>query len=90
MKKSLAIKISGLVQGVGFRYACLRKAQELDVCGWVRNDPDGSVSMVAEGNSEDVEEFVNWCRRGSYSASVERVEAKKIPESNFKDFSARA
>lgn len=89
MKKSLAIKIFGSVQGVGFRYAAVRRARALNVTGWVRNDPDGGVSMVAEGGSGDVDELVKWCQHGPHYAFLKRIEIKKIPEPNFKDFSAR-
>lgn len=84
--KALEIKISGAVQGVGFRYAAVRKAKELGVAGWARNDPDGGVSILVEGEAENVDEFVDWCRHGPAFASVARVEVKNVPASGLKDF----
>jgi acylphosphatase len=50
---------SGRVQGVGFRYSVQRLAENLPVAGFVRNLPDGTVEVVAEGLSEDVERFLS-------------------------------
>jgi acylphosphatase len=66
--------IYGFVQGVGFRYAVERAAQSRGVSGWVRNRPDGAVEAVFEGEPEDVESLVDFCRRGPRGAHVERVD----------------
>ena len=52
------ISFSGRVQGVGFRYTTCRVAERLDVAGWVRNEPDGTVRCVAEGAADELERFV--------------------------------
>jgi acylphosphatase len=65
--------IRGRVQGVGYRDAAVQAAFELDVCGWVRNRPDGSVEAMAQGEPEAVERFVAWCRRGPPLARVADV-----------------
>ena len=52
------IRFSGRVQGVGFRWTTCRVAKGLDVSGWVRNEPDGSVRCVAEGEPEELDRFV--------------------------------
>jgi CBS domain-containing protein len=56
--------VSGLVQAVGFRYSLAGRAESLDVAGWVRNRPDGSVEAVLEGPVDEVESLVGWCRHG--------------------------
>jgi len=66
--------IHGFVQGVGFRFAVERAAQSRGVAGWVRNRPDGTVEAVFEGELEDVEALVDFCRDGPRGAEVERVE----------------
>jgi acylphosphatase len=48
----------GRVQGVGFRYTACRIADGFDVTGWVRNEPDGAVTCVAEGEEGEVERFL--------------------------------
>lgn len=65
--------ISGIVQGVSFRYYTVREAGRLGVHGWVRNLPTGEVEAVAEGPSGAVDEFVAWCRHGPPLARVDDV-----------------
>lgn len=72
--KRAHIIISGIVQGVGFRYHARSEALQLGIGGWVRNLPDGSVEAVAEGEGESVDAFVKWCRVGPPSAMVSGVQ----------------
>ena len=65
--------IYGRVQGVGFRFGVERAANTRSVAGWVRNRPDGTVEAVFEGELEDVEALVEFCRRGPRGSEVERV-----------------
>ncbi len=91
MEKDRAhLKITGRVQGVGFRNNTRRKAQELDVTGWVKNLADGSVEMVAEGNKEDIDELITWANTGPRLANVEDVEVdREEPKNEFDSFSIR-
>jgi len=66
-------RISGLVQGVNFRYYTYRTALSHGVTGWVRNLPDGAVEAVFEGPEESVKQVIDWCRQGPPSARVENV-----------------
>jgi len=68
--------VRGDVQGVGFRYFVQRKAQQLGVRGWVRNNPDGTVELVAEGNRDDLEQLQRAAEEGPRMAHVERVDAQ--------------
>jgi len=52
------IKFTGYVQGVGFRYKTQRVAGGFAITGWVRNEPDGSVRCIVEGDSDDLEQFI--------------------------------
>ena len=71
----------GFVQGVGFRFAIERAARLRGVSGWVRNRADGTVEAVFEGEREDVEALVDFCRQGPRGAEVERVDvAADSPE----------
>ena len=70
------VLIYGFVQGVGFRFAVEREALSRGVSGWVRNHPDGTVEAVFEGEPEDVESLVDFCRRGPRGAAVERVDVE--------------
>ena len=68
------VVVHGFVQGVGFRFAVERAARSRGVAGWVRNQPDGTVEAVFEGEPEDVAVLVGFCREGPRGAQVERVE----------------
>lgn len=65
--------IEGRVQGVWFRDSTRRQAVALGVTGWVRNRPDGSVEVVAEGPEESVRRLSAWCHHGPSAARVDRV-----------------
>ena len=82
------LKISGRVQGVGFRYSMSEEAERLGVTGWVRNRRDGTVEAVIDGAPDAVEGILAWARRGPRGASVTEVEVAEIPES-FERFEMR-
>jgi len=65
--------ISGIVQGVGYRYHCRRHAQGLGLVGWVRNLDDGRVEAVLQGTREQVESMIKWCYRGPSEAQVSDI-----------------
>jgi acylphosphatase len=65
--------ISGTVQGVFFRREVTRVARRIGVTGWVRNLPDGSVEVIAEGDTQKLDELVQFCRIGPSGARVKNV-----------------
>ena len=65
--------ISGIVQGVGYRYHCRRQARSLGLAGWVRNLPDGRVEALIQGTREQVEDLIKWCYRGPAEARVSDI-----------------
>jgi len=75
------IIVYGRVQGVFFRHNTKKIADKLNLKGWVRNNPDDTVEIVAEGNDDATDKFLNWCRKGPIGAKVETIEIK---EGNFK------
>jgi acylphosphatase len=76
MKARAHVWVEGCVQGVFFRYETSKVARNFNVNGWVRNLPDGRVEAVFEGEKENVEEMVEFCRRGPPGAQVNDVEVK--------------
>lgn len=71
--RRVRLRIRGRVQGVSFRYYARDVARRLQVTGWIRNREDGDVEAVAEGDDDDVEAFVSWCRGGPPGARVSDV-----------------
>lgn len=83
----LHLVIEGRVQGVGFRYFVAEQAQGLGVVGWVRNRWDGSVEVMAEGETEVLESFLAQVRRGPRSSYVSDVKISwEKPSGGFNDF----
>lgn len=68
--------IHGVVQGVGFRYFVIRRAQRLNLTGWVRNVGHDRVETVAEGLKDSLYAFLNELRVGPSSASVRKVDVQ--------------
>lgn len=73
-KARLSARITGRVQGVGFRNFTRRRARQLSVTGWVRNERDGSVRLEAEGPRQALDSLVDAVGRGPRAARVEDVE----------------
>ena len=74
------IVVSGRVQGVGYRISMREAANDRRVTGWVRNRRDGTVEAVVQGDDDDVERMIAWCRRGPPPARVATVttEARSV------------
>ena len=78
--------VHGRVQGVWFRDTCERVARSLGVKGWVRNLPDGSVQVVAEGEREVVDALLEWCHDGPSRANVTGVDVVDELPAGERDF----
>jgi acylphosphatase len=84
------LRISGRVQGVGFRYSALDEARRLGLTGWVRNTHDGAVELVAEGQREQLQRLVTWCHVGPRGALVTDVEERQLAHrGEFSEFRIR-
>lgn len=82
--------VSGFVQGVGYRYFAMKAAHQSGLTGWVRNLPDGSVQVVAEGKRSQLETFLNTLKRGPASSRVDFVRTAWHPaRSEFDRFEVR-
>jgi acylphosphatase len=89
-KQRLEAVVRGYVQGVGFRAYALRQARALGLTGWVRNDVDGSVHVVAEGDRRDLIALADRLGEGPSEAEVQDVELSWQPYSaGFRNFEVR-
>ena len=81
--------VSGDVQGVFFRDSCKRISEEAGVAGWARNNPDGRVEVVLEGELSAVRSVMDWCRTGPDMASVDSVHVDEEEPRGEDGFSIR-
>ena len=89
MLKSVKINIYGKVQGIGFRYSTLQKANELGITGFVKNRSDGSVYIEADGEPEILDKFILWCKKGPSLSYVDDVKVCDIPFNDYKCFGVK-
>lgn len=87
--KHLKISVKGKVQGVFFRASTKAVADQIGVKGYVMNRPDGTVYIEVEGQSFDLDMFLEWCQEGSDGADVVEVNVKEGEVIGFKDFEIR-
>ena len=77
MKVTKRLRISGLVQGVGFRASLADEARLRGLAGWVRNRSDGSVEALVHGDAQEIDALLAWARRGPRAARVDRVDVEE-------------
>ncbi len=78
MDGAIRLSVSGVVQGVGFRYFVKRSADALGLVGWVQNESDGTVSCEAEGDEGMLQEFVTLVRIGNSPSTVSGVKEQNL------------
>ncbi|MFP3223111.1 MAG: acylphosphatase [Nitrososphaeria archaeon] len=76
MKSRAEIIVEGLVQGVGYRAFAKRAAEKLGLKGYAENLPDGTVKIIVEGEKDQIEDFIEECKRGPPLSEVENIEVK--------------
>ena len=81
--------VEGKVQGVFYRASTKSMADRLGIKGWVKNEPDGSVSMELEGPIVTVAEMVKWCRNGPEHAIVKQLHQEEVELGNYEKFDIR-
>jgi len=90
MKRRLEATVFGYVQGVSFRYYTRREAERLRLSGWVANQYDGTVKVVAEGSQDSLQELASFLLIGSPAASVDHVKADWLDATNeYSSFTVR-
>ncbi|HDN97703.1 MAG: acylphosphatase [Candidatus Omnitrophota bacterium] len=80
--------VSGIVQGVGFRWYTQRIARANNICGWVKNLPDGRVEIIAEGDEKDMDNFLKQLKEGHLGRNIEKIDKyEEEYEGKYTDFS---
>jgi acylphosphatase len=87
-EKTVRLRITGGVQGVGYRIWATRTASDLGLRGWVRNRLDGSVEALATGAPEHVAAMIEACRQGPYGARVAAVNILDADDDGSRGFTA--
>ena len=88
--RSLRLRISGRVQGVGYRAWALQQASRLGLRGWVRNRTDGSVEALVIGEDDAVAAMVEACREGPFAARVSGVTTSEAADDGSDGFTPRS
>ena len=87
--QAIRVAVHGHVQGVGFRYAAVRRARSLGLAGWVRNGEHGELLAHVEGAPQALEQFVDFLREGPRLADVSAVETRSIAVEGHEQFAIR-
>ena len=86
MKIHVKLKIFGKVQKVWFRASTKRKADELAICGIVKNETDGTVYAELEGTASQIDQMMKWCEKGPPLARITKIEKEVGKLVNFTSF----
>ncbi|OUS29236.1 acylphosphatase [Gammaproteobacteria bacterium 45_16_T64] len=90
MKKRIHAIVSGRVQGVYYRASTQKQAKRLGLSGWVQNLPNGNVEFEAEGNTDIVDQLIDWAHEGPALAKVTEVIVSTQPlNGTEQEFSVR-
>ena len=89
MLQTISITVSGVVQGVYYRQSTKEKALELGISGIVKNLPDGNVYVMATGTADQLDQLVQWCRRGPKHAKVDSVNVEEVDVQEFFGFTVQ-
>lgn len=84
--KSLQIIVTGRVQGVFFRVSTKAVADQMGIKGIIKNLPDGTVYIEAEGNDLMMQDFIDWCNYGPDDARVDDISITEIEFKNYRNF----
>lgn len=86
MQKTIGVTVTGIVQGVYYRQSTKATALEAGITGEVRNNPDGTVGIIATGDENNLAKFIQWCHKGPETAVVGNVKVEDMTLQNFTSF----
>lgn len=77
------LRMTGLVQGVGYRASFDAQARALHLAGWVRNRTDGSVEAMIDGDADAIAQMIAWSQHGPRGARVDNVTVSDVNDASF-------
>lgn len=84
--KCIHIYVNGRVQHIGFRFFSMQKAYQYGVRGYIQNRKDGSLYIEAEGEEDQLNAFLEWCKKGPMGSKVEEVTTEEGEIKNYTSF----
>ena len=85
--KQIKLKILGHVQGVSLRANTKKFADKSKITGWIKNENDGSVSLVAQGTDEQLNKLIKWLKSNPDTSKIETIEKKESQiKEKFEEF----
>lgn len=88
--ETISVRVTGKVQGVGYRLSAVRRAHLIGVRGWVRNNDDGSVEAMVQGTPDQVDRMLEWMRQGPPQARVVEISSQReFIDRRFANFEQR-
>lgn len=87
--RAVDVRVDGEVQGVGYRFGALRRADELELSGWVSNEANGQVTAHVEGLGHRIDKMLEWMREGTKWSHVSRVDAEDVVVQGIEGFTLR-
>ncbi|MCX6249640.1 MAG: acylphosphatase [Bacteroidetes bacterium] len=87
--KNVKLRIYGKVHRIGFRFSAMQKAYHMGVNGFVQNVDDGSVYIEAEGEEENLRNFMDWCKVGPLGARIDKILMEDGIVRNYTSFDIR-
>jgi len=85
MKAGAKIIVKGLVQGVGYRYFCRKKADEYQISGYAKNLVNGDVELEVEGEKNMIEDFIKELKIGPFNSAVKKILVEELQFANKYD-----
>lgn len=89
MKKHVNLIISGKVQHVGFRFMAMQAAYKYGVFGYARNKNNGNIMIEAEGDEDNVNNFIEWCKIGPMGSTIKEIEMEEGEMQDYKAFDVK-
>lgn len=87
--KNKVIIVSGDVRNKGYRFTAMQKAYQFDIRGYIKRVHEGGFFIEAEGEDENLTQFIEWCKKGPIGSKVEKVEVTDGEMKSFKSFDMR-